>query len=531
MPRTPKTSLVPPSGWMQPVARSEAEFSLGFVVSMTLVGGLLRLLFLVGQSLWVDEILTWHAVRPDAALSFWEQFRDTIQGPLYLAVVWPLVRAWDPELMLRLPALIAGVLAVPVFGWLSFRLLNGRAARLALLLFALNPFLIWYSQEGRGYSFLILFSLLTALAYLELADRPRPARAVVFALAATGLILSNLSGVFLLVAMLMTMLIWQRPRSRAAWGWWLLGGGLTLLLTGPWLLKASGIWAIDRIVPGGGTGQALRGSTTFSPLALPYTLFTFFFGYSLGPSLRELHQPGHLGVLQAYLPVLGAGFGAVGIVLLAGLVRWNRRLLLLLTWIVVPLLVAVLLAVRNVKPWNPRYVSVALPWLLLIAGTGLARLPRRWGAMVAVILVGLTVWSLVGYYTDGKYAKADLRQAARWVDSSVPASEPVLVPVVTGVFAFYDQGRHQLLDSYGLPPLAGRDMADAFVGHSLIGFDSCTIVLAREWYFDPDGYLLPALAGLGELEPVCRFPGVEILHWERRAMPRTEGGTGTENEL
>ncbi len=46
------------------------------------------------------------------------------------------------------------------------------------------------------------------------------------------------------------------------------------------------LWAVDRMVVGAATGEALRGESTFSLDALPYTVFSFFYGYSLGPSLR-----------------------------------------------------------------------------------------------------------------------------------------------------------------------------------------------------------------------------------------------------
>ncbi len=518
MPTSAKASLVPHSRWLHSVRTAETDFSLPFLLSMTVVGGVLRLLSLTGQSLWVDEILTWNAIRPGGDLGFWEQVRDTIQGPLYLAVVWPLLHMQDTALMLRLPAAVAGVLAVPLFGWLAFRLLDGRAARLALLLFAVNPFHVWYSQEGRGYAFVVLFALVTALVYVAMVRRgPSLGLALGFSVAGAAMVLSNLSGVFVLLAMGLTLVTLHRPQGRRDWALWLLAFGLASALVAPWLLRAAGIWAVDRIVPGAGTGVALRGTTTFSPLALPYAFFTYFFGYSLGPSLRELHRPDRLAVLMNYLPVLAAGAALVGTALLAGVIRPDRRRLTLITWIAVPLLLAVLLAVRNVKPWNARYAIVVLPWLLALAGTGLARLDRRWGALVAVALIGLTLWSLWGYQQRDKYAKADIRGAAAWIAQAGTNDDTILVPVVRGVYRYYDGGAHRLVGDPGAAPLPNPAAAEGYLREKLAGLDSCWVVLAREWYFDPQGLLMPALAASGELELAAQLPGVDILLWRAQA--------------
>ena len=351
---------------------------------------------------------------------------DTIQGPLFHAAVWPLLRLQDTAIMLRLPAAVLGILAVPLFAALVARHFDTRSGRLAGLLLAVSPFHVWYSQESRGYTFVVFFALLVAMAFLRMARRGGSlGSAILLALACAALTWSNMGGLFVWVALGLSILLVFRPRSPADWGWWTLAFGLALVLTLPWILKASGIWAIDRIVPGSATGSALRGETTFNVLALPYTLFTFFFGYSLGPSLRELHEPHQTAVILRHVPVLVVAAATVGVSLLAGLVTAGRKRWLLLIWILVPALILVVLAMRNIKPWNPRYVAMILPWILTLAAVGLARLPRRPGLVCTVVLLGLSLWSLGGHYFDADYAKADIRHAAAFVDQANDLAVPV----------------------------------------------------------------------------------------------------------
>lgn len=510
-------SLVPPADWASGKDAVAVGISPGFLIMATVLGAVLRLYMLTGQSLWVDEMLTWQTIRPGIPAGFFEQIFDSIQGPLYMAVTWPLLRLQDSALMLRLPAALAGIATIPLFGLFVSRLMGDRAARLAVLLLALNPFHVWYSQEGRGYAFLILFSVLMGLAIISLARKNSGyGQAVLFALACAGAVWSNLGGMFLWAGMGLAVLLFQFPLTGRRWGLWGLAFGAGLLLVSPWLLKASGIWAVDRILPGNGTGDALRGETTFSFLAWPYTLQTFFYGYSLGPSLRELHQPDRVAILRAAWPLLLLGAVPVGIGLLAGIIRAGKKHAPLLVWILVPILILTVLAVRNVKPWNPRYVAMVFPWVLCLTAWGLAGLPRRGGLATMILLTGLTLWSLGGYFGDGRYAKADVRAAAVFVDENNGEGSAILAPVVTSVFKYYHQGSEDVLDTYGLPPLKNSAEADSFLEKTLADRSDCWLVLAREWYFDPGGHLPRAMARAGHLRLVNTPAGVRLYQWSRQ---------------
>ncbi len=160
------------SGLAPPRARraGREEISGGFLLLVTLLAAVVRFYHLGGQPLWVDEEMTWAMIRPDAGLLFGRQLLDEIQGPLYLAAVWPLAREFGlSEFWLRAPAALAGLLAVPLAGLLGRRLCGARTGRLLALLLAVSPFHLWYSQEARGYSFLMLFAIVSTLAFLRLA--------------------------------------------------------------------------------------------------------------------------------------------------------------------------------------------------------------------------------------------------------------------------------------------------------------------------------------------------------------------------
>ncbi len=510
-----RSGWIPATSWFQASELEEGK-NLGwlYLVLMTLLAALLRFSHLGAQSLWVDEVMTWRGCRPDADLRFWSQIFDTFQGPLYLAVLWPLVRIEASEVLLRLPAALAGVATVPVFALVTRRWFGVRAARLGALLLTISPFHIWYSQEARGYAFVILFSVACSLVFLQMIQHGTRWRLVVlYVWLGAAAVWSSLSAIFLPIAHGVTLLLVARPRTGRQWGHWCVAGAGVLLLVLPWLLKASGIWAVDRLVPGSDTGIALRGSTTFSPLALPFTVYSFFFGFSLGPSLRELHRPDHLVTLTHYWPMLLVAAGVVVVALTAGLTRLQRQQWGLLVWIGLPVLIVVVLALRNIKPYNPRYLAVVFPWILLLATWGLLVLRRPWSQGFTLALVILFLGSLRGHYFDTRYAKDDVRAAAFHVARNEVLGDGLVVPVVTGVFRFYYPGRNAVADSYGIDALRDTGQARQFLQTAVGDAQRCWVVLARSWFVDPEGWLPRILDEEGEILDEQRWPGVRLLLW------------------
>ena len=98
--------------------------------------------------------------------------------PLYYVLAWAWAKAFGTgEFGLRSLTAVFGAATVPV-GYLVGRQLTGRRAGLVLAaLIAVNPMLIWYSQEARSYALLVFFGALSLLFFvraLEPGAGPRP---------------------------------------------------------------------------------------------------------------------------------------------------------------------------------------------------------------------------------------------------------------------------------------------------------------------------------------------------------------------
>jgi mannosyltransferase len=173
----------------------------------------LRLWGLGAQSLWYDEWLTTQAV--DGGLGHLVRHVANLEGmpPTYFAVMWPWVRVFgDGELALRSLSALAGIAIVPV-GYAAARALDQsrRVARIAAVIVAVNPLLVWYSQEARPYSLLALAAAVSLLAYGH-ARRGSRAGLAAWAVAAAALVSLHYFGVFVVAAEAAALLVALRPR-------------------------------------------------------------------------------------------------------------------------------------------------------------------------------------------------------------------------------------------------------------------------------------------------------------------------------
>ena len=94
--------------------------------------------------------------------------------PLYYVLAWVWSRVFGHgEVGLRSMSAIAGTLTVPVAARIAKRLFDVRAGLFAAMLVAVNPFLVFYSQEARSYALLVLFSTCALWAFIEVLNATR----------------------------------------------------------------------------------------------------------------------------------------------------------------------------------------------------------------------------------------------------------------------------------------------------------------------------------------------------------------------
>src|SRR5690349_18914378 len=195
--------------------RHRAVIALG---AITAVAAVLRFATLGAQSLDHDETVTAARVlHPDFFQSMGVVFRGERSPPLYYALVWLWTRAFGTGVVgLRSLSAVFGTLTV-VFAYLAAReLVSRRAGLIVAVLVALNPYLIWYSQEARSYGALAMFGTL-ALYFFARARRGQNKQALVGWAIASGLgLVTHYFAFFFIVPEAVLLLFWSSPARRRA---------------------------------------------------------------------------------------------------------------------------------------------------------------------------------------------------------------------------------------------------------------------------------------------------------------------------
>ena len=142
----------------------------GILALILVFGTALRIYGLDHQSLWHDELESWRE-------SNFETINDVLllgvqpdtHPPLFQSVLF-LVEKYlgDTETLLRLPSAISGIFSIFAVYWLAKHLYSSREGLAAAFMMAIFWCPIFYSQEARNYSFLILFSILSSLFWVKL---------------------------------------------------------------------------------------------------------------------------------------------------------------------------------------------------------------------------------------------------------------------------------------------------------------------------------------------------------------------------
>lgn len=499
------------------------------LVAATLAGAVLRLAALGHQSLWVDEVLTWYSVGAGQPLQL-THLLENVHGPLYslLLYLWVAV-AGDGEWAMRLPSAIFGIATIPALAWAGARWLGREAAVPAAWLAAGSPFLVWYSQEARNYSLLILCACLAAGALLALRERASAARlARVVAVSAAGL-LANLTWVLLLPLHLRWFLA-ARAGTRGRALTLAVGAAVVLLATLPWLPRIRSTWDWDRLRPGRTvqlTEAPLRGATTFHAAAVPFALHAFAVGYTLGPSLRELRSPDAVGTLARHVPELLAVvivFGALGALGIRELAR-RRRLLEAFLWVGLPALVISYFAFQNFKVFHPRYLAIGTPAILLTLAAGFLALRPRRRLLFALAVGGLWAFSLGQHYASPAHAKEDYRSAIAVIRARALPGEQVLAVGADEPVFYYYRGPLPVA-RFWLGFAADPARLATKLDEALARASATWIVVSRPEDLDPAGNLARSLDARTDAAARWEFTGVRV--WRLGAPePTPRANTGT----
>jgi mannosyltransferase len=394
------------------------------LLAIVALAAALRLWRIGDQSFWLDESFTVDIVKRPFGDMLSTVARTESTPPLYYVLAWLWAKLFGHgEAGLRSLSALFGTLTVPVAWRVAREWFSPAAGLVAAALVAFNPFFVWYSQEARSYSLLVLMAALSLL-FLARALRQRTARAYAWWALVAGLgVLTHYFAAFLLVPEAV-WLVWA-TRERAAWA-------------------AAGAFAA--------VGAAL------APLALHQRAqghTSFIADLSLRSRVTDLPKKLVTGELGTPTPLIGplAGLIAAAAIVYALRERPARMLLAVAAAAAALPLVLAVIGADYLLPRN--LIALYVPLIVVVAaGLGAAGRLGLAGA-AAICAVALTVNLEVA--SDAKLQRDDWRGAAKALG---PATEPRAV-IVTPDFA----KRPLRLYAGSLPelPAAGADVREVVV--------------------------------------------------------------------
>jgi hypothetical protein len=369
------------------------------VGALTLLAAAIRFTRIGHQGFWFDEGNTALLVHlsPGKMLGLIPQSEST--PPLYYCAAWVWVRMFGyGEAGLRSLSALAGVLTVPVAFGAARKLISTRVGVAAAALTACNPFLIWYSQEARSYSLLVLLCAVALLAFAHARAAPGARTLAAWVIASALALATHYYALLAIVPQAIWLLAahWRRVPVRIAVG----------------VVGACGLALIPLALSQNGTGNA----SWIAPIPL---------GSRLGQIIPQF-LIGTGAPAYDVLEPLAAGMVIIGLLLLV--LRSEppvRRTALSVGALAVGgLMLNLLLVAAGIDDLITRNViALWLPAAIVVAAGFGARRAGALGICAAVVLCATGLAAAAGVARDRNLQRPDWRGVAR-VLGARPADGP-----------------------------------------------------------------------------------------------------------
>lgn len=429
-----------------------------FLLIFTLIAYAWRIIRLDFQSLWRDEVdAIYFAVRPlQETLNMFVQAAQN--GPLYFLGLRPwFAAAGTSEFALRFPSVAAGTVGTLLVWHVGRRLLPAPAgihfpqrvawtnvAALGMVFFALNPYQIWYGQEGKMYATVTMLALLAAWLWLRGIDEGGW-RVWLTYLAVVSIAMYVHLLMVLLIPLHLVWFVVAWPSARRHWrGYALALAGLTLpylpmvwwhwtMLTSSDKLSGFNFTPIEEVLRSLALSHA-RGFITATPLLW------------LAPVYFLLGAGALLGAM-----VIGDRFAAQGTQ-----ISPSRRMALLLLWLLLPIALIYLISLRQ-PVFTERYIIWIGPAAMLCMALGVRVLAANSGRLalplVAVFLIYIAgLWGMLSWQQKTQVIKYDLRGAMHYVYTNRTTDDLLILQIPHQEYAY----RYYTSD-FGANPFEGSD--------------------------------------------------------------------------
>lgn len=353
--------------------------------AILVLGSVLRFHGLDNQSLWMDELASWSQSHyDDLSTVINEGVRPDVHPPGYQILLYFVEQyLGDSESALRVPSAVSGVLSIFAIFLIAVRLYSYKEGVIAAALMAVLLCPIYYSQEARPHSMLLLFTQLATYFWISILQRIDDgvslSRYEVLGYVTTATICSYLHyfGLYLVALQGLGALLLCARRHRAV-----VEVSLSYLL----ILVAYLPWlpAMLEDLAGGPTWIGPPTNTAF----FEFLLWLFNHSTTIVAVVMVLYL--FPLALRGYSALKGGRVHNMSIALLS-------PGLLLLLWLIVPFSGAYVTSTISTPVLVPKNLIISLPAAYLLLSHSISCLPcgTKGQSIVTVGIVGLLLFDLV----------------------------------------------------------------------------------------------------------------------------------------
>lgn len=461
------------------------------------------------QSYFMDEVEELHFAQGD----FWKSvFMTDSMPPLFTLSLRGWLAVFSDHIDARWMSACLGLLSTFAIYRFVLLLSDSRTALITAALFAFSPLQLYYAQLIRGYALMTCLSVFSIGFFILAMNSSKNRHFAGFTIFS---VVGMYAHYYFAMIPIAVFVAWLCQRNRPQFLVIAICYFAMFVLTCPVLVFLADDFKHQ---------HGLREPRPLSLEALVYTYFSYFSGYALGPSQRELQYMGSAAAIRLAVPWLIA-VAAIALPLAVrgiGALRRAGILTAVLAVLTVPLILIGVAGFLSGITYNVRFVAwYAFPLSVLFGFAFMTedgkQLPR-WLVVSGIALLGVFAIANCNRVFNSRYQFEDVRGVARSLEEGRASGEPVFVvsDYILQPLSHYFDGEQALLLELPQPGTRSKVINDAesieaamkIVEANTPGKRSW-LVYSRPFHGDPQGLVLDEFTKRGATLSQ-RFAGIDL---------------------
>lgn len=395
-----KNKIIP-----QPIPEEPSPFYITFatkhwvilsLISLVLLGCILRLYNLTFNSLWLDETATL-SFAERSFIGIWDLTASggEFNPPIFFWVEHFMLMFGNSEFVLRFASVVAGVATIPIFFLIGRELKDDITGLIAAFILTISQFAIFYSQEARAYALLLFFVSVTLYFYIRSIEKNQNKDWIITGIVASISVWTHFYAAIVIVPMFLSM-IWIYRKQ----------------ILQP--IKTIGVFTITTL-----------------PLII-VTIGLFMKRVSSAPTYGvkgiDLIQSTMLtiGNFNIYMEWFIIGLICFGLYIV--FIKERKYFYTFILFILTGFAVSIIFSYS--LPMLPRYLIVMLPIFFIIIAYGIGDISKRHKAISGILLILFVIFAAMAlqtYYTN--FSKEDWRgYSEKLTFDTQPGDTIVVIP-------------------------------------------------------------------------------------------------------